>query len=478
MHRIDHPTADVTDPLKPLYTEGNPTLGVPATVVTDDWLNDIQENIMRACELAGVIPTKGTDTDLYNALVNIAAGSLGLRAKDILTYSTTTALTNSVLGSTVIYNGTGAAAFTLPTINTPANNCPKGTRIEILNQGTGALTITRGGADTFRYNGSGTATTIATLPPGGNIHLESDGTSNWHLAQGTLSLQYGDHLGKTAAQFDATALLATNEFVQRALGNRRGYVGLTSNTNLTAAHAGMNIYASTSTGEITLSLPAANALPAGASFRVMNTGVDDVHVSRVGGDTIVTRTTSDTVTNITLKTGDWVEIASLGTGSLWYHAGGNQADKINIGTEQATTSGTIKNFTGIPAAAKRITVLFSEVSLSGTDNFLIQIGAGSLETSGYVSSSGMGNVAFVSATNGFIIFASAATRVFSGSITLTKGSGNKWYLSGVVSFPSGGSSVISVSSGYKELSGAIQRLSILATGTNNFDNGHVNITWE
>lgn len=285
---------------------------------------------MRACELAGVTPTKGDDEDLYNALVNIAAGSLGLRAKDILTYSTTTALTNSVLGSTVIYNGAGAAAFTLPTINTPANNCPKGTRIEILNQGTGALTITRGGADTFRYNGSGTATTIATLPPGGNIHLESDGTSNWHLAQGTLSLQYGDHLGKTAAQFDATALLATNEFVQRALGNRRGFVGLTTNTNLTAAHAGMNIYASTSTGAITLSLPAANSLPAGASFRIMNTGLDAVNVSRVGGDTIVTQTTSNAVTAITLTTGEWVEVCSLGTGSLWYHAGGSQQVARNV----------------------------------------------------------------------------------------------------------------------------------------------------
>jgi hypothetical protein len=129
-------------------------------------------------------------------------------------------------------------------------------------------------------------------------------------------------LAGTTAQFDADASLATCEFTQRALGNSRGYYGFTVNTSLTAVHCGCDIYASTTSGAITLSLPAANALPAGSKFRIMNTGVDDVIVTRVGGDSIVISTTYNTVTAITLKAGDWVEIVSLGTGTLWYHGGG------------------------------------------------------------------------------------------------------------------------------------------------------------
>jgi hypothetical protein len=129
-------------------------------------------------------------------------------------------------------------------------------------------------------------------------------------------------LAGTTAQFDADASLATCEFVQRASGNSRGYVGFTTNQNLTAAHCGKDIYASTSSGAITLTLPAASLLPAGSKFRIMNTGVDDVVIARAGADTIVISTTYNTVTSITLKAGDWVELVSLGSGTLWYHGGG------------------------------------------------------------------------------------------------------------------------------------------------------------
>lgn len=126
----------------------------------------------------------------------------------------------------------------------------------------------------------------------------------------------------TAAQFDISRNLASTEFVQRALGNARGFAGFTTNTSLTAAHAGMEIYASSTTGSITLSLPAANALPAGAQYRIFNTGVSDVIVSRVGADTIVVNNTTNTVTAVTLKSGDSIVLTSLGTGNLWYHGGG------------------------------------------------------------------------------------------------------------------------------------------------------------
>lgn len=66
MHRIDTESATEEN----LFTSGDAQTGVPATVVSDDWMNDVQENIMAVIEAAGVSPTKGRDgdNDLLNAL--------------------------------------------------------------------------------------------------------------------------------------------------------------------------------------------------------------------------------------------------------------------------------------------------------------------------------------------------------------------------------------------------------------------------
>ena len=56
---------------------------------------------------------------------------------------------------------------------------------------------------------------------------------------------------------------------------------------------------------------------------------------------------------------------------------------ITTGTAVATTSGTAVDFTGIPATTKRITVMFNGVSTSGTSDILIQIGNGSIVSTGY-----------------------------------------------------------------------------------------------
>lgn len=67
MHRIDGPGATVDKK----FTEGDPAGGVQATVVTDDWLNDVQENIMKVLSAAGVTAVKGRDQDLLDALLGV-----------------------------------------------------------------------------------------------------------------------------------------------------------------------------------------------------------------------------------------------------------------------------------------------------------------------------------------------------------------------------------------------------------------------
>ena len=57
---------------------------------------------------------------------------------------------------------------------------------------------------------------------------------------------------------------------------------------------------------------------------------------------------------------------------------------ITSGASQVTTSGTSIDFTGIPSWVKVITLILNGVSMNGVGNFLVQIGSGSIETSGYV----------------------------------------------------------------------------------------------
>lgn len=70
MHRVDVPSATMDNQ----FTEGSPAGGIPATIVPADWLNDLQENVCEAIEMAGITLVKGDATQLYDAIV-AAAGS-------------------------------------------------------------------------------------------------------------------------------------------------------------------------------------------------------------------------------------------------------------------------------------------------------------------------------------------------------------------------------------------------------------------
>lgn len=74
MHRIDGPTAAPGG----MFTEGSPTGGLPATIVSDDWLNDVQENLMAVLAAASITPTKGRAADLLDAMQALFLGGSGL----------------------------------------------------------------------------------------------------------------------------------------------------------------------------------------------------------------------------------------------------------------------------------------------------------------------------------------------------------------------------------------------------------------
>lgn len=149
---------------------------------------------------------------------------------------------------------------------------------------------------------------------------------------------------------------------------------------------------------------------------------------------------------------------------------------FTLGTEQATTSGTSFDFTGISAGAFRITVMFNEVSLSGTDNLLVQVGdSGGVETTGYVSS-GDANGTAVSSTSGFIGVLANAARIFSGHMVLTRmNSSHLWISSHAMKSLT---NITGSGGGSKTLSAELDRVRITTTGSNTFDSGSVNILIE
>ena len=147
---------------------------------------------------------------------------------------------------------------------------------------------------------------------------------------------------------------------------------------------------------------------------------------------------------------------------------------------QVTTSGTAFDFTGIPAGVRRITIIFNEISLSGTDNLLVQLGdAGGPETSAYVSISGTLNNAAASAvasnTTGFIVRAADATAAVSGTMVIELISTTVWVSShsvkSLTTATAGGG-------GSKTLSAELTQVRLTRDGTDTFDNGSVTVSYE
>jgi hypothetical protein len=145
------------------------------------------------------------------------------------------------------------------------------------------------------------------------------------------------------------------------------------------------------------------------------------------------------------------------------------------GTAVASTSGTSIDFTGLPSWIKRITVMFASVSTSGTSDYLIQIGSGSVTTSGYLG--GCYNSGGANYTTGFGIRVGAATAVNQGAISIFLLGSNIYVASGVVSRSD--SAVAASTGGQVTLSGALDRVRITTVnGTDTFDAGSVNILYE
>ena len=150
-------------------------------------------------------------------------------------------------------------------------------------------------------------------------------------------------------------------------------------------------------------------------------------------------------------------------------------------TPTATTSGTSKDYTGIPSWVNKIVVMLNEVSGNGTSDLIVQLGdSGGMENTGYTCVATRFNAGTSEAnfTTGFAFCpALAATNTVSGTMVLTKESAatNTWTM---VSSSRRESSIPSMSAGIKSLSDVLTQLRLTyVNGTDAFDAGEFNVRY-
>ena len=153
---------------------------------------------------------------------------------------------------------------------------------------------------------------------------------------------------------------------------------------------------------------------------------------------------------------------------------------LTRGTAQTTTSGTSIDFTGIPSWVKRVTVMFNNVSTTGTNNKLIQLihSGGTVVSSGYRSAAARLNdtgLLETASTAGFLINSVLSADDHYGSYVLTNLSVNDWTGVGSVTYGAG----LITSCGGVSIASTLTGIRITTTGgTDTFDTGSINILYE
>jgi hypothetical protein len=128
--------------------------------------------------------------------------------------------------------------------------------------------------------------------------------------------------------------------------------------------------------------------------------------------------------------------------------------------------------------------MFNGVSVSGTSRKQIQVGAGSVVTTGYVAAStyvsgtAANNTDYFILTTGFGIIGSNAADLQSGTMILHNISGNIW-VSNHSMYMTAGTLGTAAGAGNISLGGTLDRVRITTVnGTDAFDAGSVNIIYE
>lgn len=149
-----------------------------------------------------------------------------------------------------------------------------------------------------------------------------------------------------------------------------------------------------------------------------------------------------------------------------------------VGTPVATTSGTsVTLASSLPNTIKQITIMLKAFSTSGTSVPQIQLGdSGGIENTSYTGFGGYGT-AVTTNSSGFTFSDNwSASATCDSVLLLTNYGSNTWGIQGIHSQVGAGK--ITYTSGFKTLSGTLDRIAITTVGgSDTFDAGEANVTY-
>ena len=223
--------------------------------------------------------------------------------------------------------------------------------------------------------------------------------------------------------------------------------------------------------------PASSTVSSGTAISTATTSF----TASISGTTMtVTAVASGTVQVGQVITGTGVTagtvITALGTGT-----GGTGTYTVDTSQTVASTTITIVGvqFNSIPSWVKRITVLFYGYSTSGTSQKLVQVGAGTVSSSGYLGA-GANVDAAPAATNstaGLLIDSTGAAELLHGAVTIYNFGSNIWILTNLSAVS--GNNQAQVSGASIALGGTLDRVKVTTVnGTDTPDAGSINILYE
>jgi len=156
------------------------------------------------------------------------------------------------------------------------------------------------------------------------------------------------------------------------------------------------------------------------------------------------------------------------------------SDAIVLQTAKSSATGTSDpiEFTDIPEDAYEITLMFNGVSLSGSENYFIQLGtsSGYIETGYTATSQSEAGSQGVSSIVGFIVMSTSSSAVHHGKFDINKFSDTAYTFEGQTRRDSGAGTQAYGS--LNSVNGTITRLRIKPSGTNNFTAGSFNISYK
>lgn len=183
MHRIDGPGATVDKK----FTEGDPVAGVPATVVTDDFMNDVQEELISLLNAAGITPVKGTQDQVLKSVLKILQDGLG----NYSAYQLVTGSAGLTAGKMYLVTAVGVT----PTLPILANSASGDTVTVAARVDT---TIAVSGAGLINNPAFGSTTSIS-MRAGEQIQFVSNGSSSWQISNYSKNPQYQPDTAFTTA---------------------------------------------------------------------------------------------------------------------------------------------------------------------------------------------------------------------------------------------------------------------------------------